>query len=78
MINWKRRALELAETVNRYHKKKFHSDMKLAGDQARELIDLGKKEKKAREKYLEWWKCEDKKESVKLFDEYTVLVEKCC
>ena len=46
MIDWKQKALELAEVVNRYQIKKFHSDMKLAGELAKELIELGKKERK--------------------------------
>lgn len=77
MINWKRRALELAKVVSCHRKDRMHVDMLQGWKLAREIIELGKKEKKAREKYLEWWKCEDKKEAVILFDEYLDLVKKC-
>jgi hypothetical protein len=45
VIDWKKKGLELAEVVNRYRIKRFHSDMKLAGELARELIELSKKER---------------------------------
>lgn len=77
MINWKRCALELARIVSRHRKDRLHKDMLQGWDLAKEVIELGKKEKKAKEKYLEWWKCEDKKEAIILFDEYLELVKEC-
>ena len=74
MIDWKRRALELAEVVNRHRKDRMHADMKLGWEIAEELIELGKRESKAQLKFLEHLRCPDKKEREKLYSEYLELI----
>ena len=74
MIDWKRRALELAEVVNRHHKDRMHSDMKLGWEMAKDLIDLGKREGEAQKKFMESWRCPDKKEREKLYNEYLEMI----
>ena len=74
MIDWKRRALELAEVVNRHRKDRMHADMKLGWEMAKDLIDLGELEGKARQKFLESWRCPDKKEREKLYNEYLEMI----
>ena len=74
MIDWKRRALELAEVVNRHRKDRMHSDMKLGWEMAKELIDLGKREGKARKKFMESLRCPDKKERERLYAEYLEMI----
>ena len=59
MIDWKRRALELAEVVNRHRRDRMINDMKLGWEIAEELIELGKRETKAQQKFLEDWRCPD-------------------
>ena len=75
MINWKRRALELAEVVDRHRKDRMHSDMKLGWEMAQELSERGKREEKTQKKFLEYWNCSDKKKKVRLYDEYLALEE---
>ena len=67
MIDWKRRALELAEVVN-------HGSFLQALSMAKELLDLGKREGKARQKFLESWRCPDKKERERLYAEYLEMI----
>ena len=74
MIDWKQRALELAEMVNRHHKDRMHSDMKLGWEIAQELIEFAKCEDKAQQKFMEYWRCADKKESKRLYAEYLELI----
>ena len=74
MIDWKRRALELAEVVNCHRKDRMHSDMKLGWEIAEELLELGKREGKAQQKFMEHWRCHDKKEREKLYSEYLELI----
>ena len=73
MIDWKRRCLELAQVVNIHRRDRMHSDMKLGWEIAQELIELAKREDKARLKFMEYWRCADKKESVQLYAEYLEL-----
>jgi hypothetical protein len=77
ILNWKRRALELTKIVNCHRKDRLHRDMLQAWELATELIELDKKEKKLKKKFLEWWKCKDKKRSQIIYDEYLELVRKC-
>ena len=74
MIDWKRRALELAEVVNRHRKKKDFMDMCLGWKMAENLIELGKREGKAQKKFMEHWRCPDKKEREKLYSEYLEMI----
>ena len=74
MIDWKRRCLELADVVKRYRTYSFNSDIKIAEKMAQELIELGKREDKARQKFMEYWRCADKKESAQLYAEYLELI----
>jgi hypothetical protein len=74
VIDWKRRALELAEVVDRYRRDRMHNDRLLAWNMAQELIELGKREDKARKKFFEWNSCTDKKQAEKLYDEYLELI----
>ena len=74
MIDWKRRALELAEVVDRHRKDRMHADMKLGWEMAKDLIELGKREGKAQKKFMEHWRCHDKKEREKLYEEYLELI----
>ena len=77
MINWKRRCLELAEVIDRHRRDRMHSDMKLGWEMAKELIRLDKIEKKAQQKFMEHWRCPDKKKRGVLFDEYLELIRQC-
>ncbi len=74
MTDWKHRCLEFAEIVNRHRKDWMHKDMKLGWKMAQDLIELGKREEKARLKFMEHWRCPDKKESEKLYAEYLELI----
>ena len=74
MIDWKRRALELAEVVNRHRKDRMHSDMLLAWNMAKDLPELGKRESEAQQKFMEHWRCPDKKEREKLYEEYLEMI----
>ena len=74
MTDWKRRALELAEVVNRHRKDRLHSDMLLAWNMAKDLPELGERETKALQKFLESWSCPDKKEREKLYSEYLEMI----
>ena len=67
MIDWKRRALELAEVV-------ISEDMVLAIYTAMDLLELGKREGEAQQKFMEHWRCHDKKEREKLYSEYLELI----
>ena len=67
MIDWKRRALELAEVVN-------HGSFLQALSMAKELLDLGKRETKAQQKFTEHWRCPDKKTREKLYSEYLEMI----
>ena len=66
MINWKEACLNFARVVDRHRKGRMHSDMKLGWEMARELIELGKREDKTRQKFMEYWRCDDKKKSKEL------------
>lgn len=66
MVDWKRRCLELAEMV-------VSEDMVLIYT-AMELIELGKRDEKAQKKFMEHWRCTDKKESERLYAEYLELI----
>ena len=74
MIDWKRRCLELAEVVYRHRKDRMHTDMKLGWEMAQDLIELGKRDSKAQKKFMEHWRCPDKKEREKLYAEYLELI----
>ena len=74
MIDWKRRALELAEVVDRHRKDRMHADMKLGWEMAKGLIFLGKREGEARQKFMEHWRCPDKKERERLWAEYLEMI----
>ena len=74
MIDWKRRALELAEMVNRHRRDRMINDMKLGWEIAEELIELSKREGKAQQKFMEHWRCPDKKKREKLYSEYLELI----
>ena len=75
MIDWKRRALELAEVVNRHREDRKYEDYKLAWEIAEELLEMGKREGEAQQKFLESWRCPDKKEREKLYNEYLELIK---
>ena len=57
MIDWKRRALELAEVVLFHRKNRAYSDMVQVWSKAQELIDLGKQEDEEKIEIgdEEWW-----------------------
>ena len=74
MIDWKRRALELAEVVNRHHKDRDLFDMYLGWEIAKEVIDLGKREGEAQQKFMEHWRCPDKKKRERLYAEYLEMI----
>ena len=67
----------MAEIVNRHRKDRLHRDMLHGWKMAEELIELNKKDKKAKKKFLEWWKCEDKDVAAKLQAEYLELIKIC-
>ena len=48
--------------------------MQLGWEMAQEFIELGKREDKAQEKFLEHWRCPDKDERKKLYEEYLELI----
>ena len=66
MTDWKRRALELAEAIIR-------EDMVLIY-MATEVIELGKREGEAQKKFMEHWRCPDKKERERLYAEYLEMI----
>ena len=74
MIDWEQRALELAEVVNRHRKDRMHTDMKLGWELAKELLEQGKRESKAKIKFMEHLRCPDKNERKKLYAEYLELI----
>ena len=74
MIDWKHRCLALAVVVNRHCKDRMYKDMQLGWKMAQEFIELGKREDKAQEKFLEHWRCPDKDERKKLYEEYLELI----
>ena len=74
MIDWKHRCLTLAKVVNRHRKERMHSDMKLGWEIAQERIEFAKCEDKAQKKFMEYWRCADKKESKRLYAEYLELI----
>ena len=74
MINWKRRCLSLAKVVDRHRRDRMHNDMKLGWEIAKELINLNKIEEKAQKKFMEHWRCPDKKKWVVIYDEYLELI----
>ena len=74
MIDWKRRALELAEVVLFHRKNRAYSDMVQGWSMAQELIDMSKREGKAQKKFMESWRCPDKKERKKLYKEYLEMI----
>ena len=76
MIDWKRRCMELAEVVNRHRQERMHNDMQLGWKMAKRLMELHTLERKAQEKFLEWWKCTDKKKREPLYAEYLELLKR--
>lgn len=74
MIDWKSRCLELAEVINRHRKDRMHGDMKLGWEMAKELLELGKRDEKAQQKFMQHWRCPDKKERERLYAEYLELI----
>ena len=75
MIDWKRRALELANLILEYQIDSFNNEGTLVQEMAEELIELGKREGKAQKKFMEHWRCPDKKEREKLYSEYLELIK---
>ena len=73
MIDWKRRALELAEVV--YRQEWVLDDMSPGWEMAKDLIELGKREGEAQQKFWEHWRCPDKKEREKIYSEYLELIK---
>ena len=67
MTDWKRRALELAEAV-------MNDETTFPWHLAEELIELGKREGEAQKKFMEHWRCPDKKEREKLYSEYLEMI----
>ena len=74
MSDWKRRALELAEVVMFHRKNRTYGNMVQGWSVAQQLIDLGKREGKAQQKFMEHWRCPDKKEREKLYEEYLEMI----
>ncbi len=74
MINWKRRCLELAKVIDHHRKDRMHSDMKLGWEMAEDLIKQNKIEEKAQRKFMEFWRCPDRKKGEIIYDEYLELV----
>jgi hypothetical protein len=70
VIDWKRRGLQLAEVVNRHQKERMLNDRNLGWELAAEMLRLGKIEDQAKKKFLQYWKCKDKKKRERLFNEY--------
>ena len=75
MIDWKQRALELAEVIDLHRKDRMHTNMKLGWALAKGMLELAKREKKARQKFHEYWHCPDKKEAKRLYAEYLELMK---
>jgi hypothetical protein len=74
VIDWKRRAVELAIVVNRHEKERMLNDRNLGWELAKQMLKDAKIEERAKVKFWEWWRCSDKKKRKRLYDEYLKLV----
>lgn len=76
MIDYKRRAIELAEKVNEYERTRNVLLRKVIFDLAKDLLRVAKLDKKTRDAYFAWVRNRDPKKAEKLFAEYLDLVRK--
>ena len=70
MIDWKRKAAEIAKVALDYEKDKEREDRLILADLAKEIQEQIKKEDAAHRKFLEWWKCQDRIRAKELYEEY--------
>jgi len=74
MIDWKRRALELAEVVDRHRKDRMVNDKKLAWEIAHNLLKQVREEDKARALFLKYWREKDKVKAQEHLQEYLEII----